>query len=251
MNLRFEDSFQRNLWLSVALHVALVLLFVIKAAWLPSDDLLIRSALRVDLVGMPDKVQTVSEPAPEPAVAKPEPVKPVTPKVEPAKPPKVALEKKPEKAPDLKKSQETQKKAMERLKALQAIDKLKGEVSDREANQKPKEPTFKGNMVNSGDSLTGLERIEYDRYFATIENQVKSNWNLPGWLAEAQLRAQALVMIDAGGQVVRRQVVRPSGNEVFDAQVLAAIDRSAPFPKPPSRLKDVLALKGIVFNFPD
>jgi colicin import membrane protein len=135
---------------------------------------------------------------------------------------------------------------------MQAIERMKSEVTEREVSEKiAKAPTFKGNVVNQGDGLTGLERIEFDRYFATIENRIKANWQLPGWLAEAQLKAQAVVLIDAGGRVVRRQVIKSSGNEAFDSQVLDTIDRSSPFPEPPPRLKDVLALKGIIFNFPD
>ena len=245
------DPLIRNIWISVALHVGLVAAFALKAAWIPSDDLLIRSAIRVDVVGMPDKVQPPPEPAKETAKPAPPPkVAPVTPPKPEVKAPTVPIKK--DKAPDLKQAEISQKKAMEKLRAMQAIEKMKSEVADKEARARAaKTPTFKGNQLNPGDSLTGLEKLEFDRYFGTLENQLRSNWNLPSWLAQAELKAQAMVLIGADGQVNKRQIIKSSGNEVFDAEVLAAIDKSSPFPQPPARLKDVLALNGIVFNFPD
>ncbi len=245
------DPLTRNIWISVALHVGIVITFAVKAAWIPSDELLIRSAIRVDVVGMPDKVQTPPEPAKE--AVKPAP----PPKAEPAAPPKPEVKAptvpvKNDKPPDPKMTEKTQQKALEKLKAMNAIEKMKSEVAEKEAKERAaKTPTFKGNQVNQGDSLTGLEKLDFDRYFGTIENQIRSNWNLPGWLAQADLNAQAMVLIDANGQVAKRQILKSSGNDVFDAEVLAAIDKSSPFPAPPARLKDVLALKGIVFNFPN
>lgn len=247
----YADPLKRNLLISAGLHAALVVAFAVKAAWIPSDELLIRNAIRVDVVGMPDKVKT---PVAAPAKAAPKPVPPKAeakpqPKAE-TKPPAVPAVKKD--TTDPKKIESKQKEALKRLKAQQAIENMRREVAEKEAQARAAQAqTFKGNQVTQGDGLTGLEKIEFDRYFGSIETQIRSNWNLPGWLAQAELKAQALVLIDAAGQVIKRQVIKSSGNEVFDAQVLDAIDKSSPFPQPPDRLKNVLALKGIIFNFPD
>lgn len=250
----YVDHFPRMVGISIAAHVAVVLFFMVRAAIVPSDELLVRTAIRVDMVALPDKPAAPTPPTP---VAPPAPAptaKPAVPvaKVEPAKPvvlqPK-KVEKTTEKTPDLKQLQENQRRALEQIKAQSSIENLKNEMAERDA--KPKAPTFKGNVVNQGEGLTGLEKIEFDRYFSDIEKKLKQHWNLPKWLVEAKLRGQALVTLDASGQVVRRQILTSSGNEVFDAQVLAAIDGASPFPEPPARLKNVLALKGIVFNFPN
>lgn len=245
----YVDTFSKQVTISIVLHVALFLFFAVKAAWVPSDEMLIRNAIRVDMVALPQKPTSAAEPATAPVEPKVE-VKPVAEKNEPKKPDPVAL-KKPEKKDDLKKIKESQKKALDQLKAQSAIDRMKSEMQDKQAKPSPKAPTFAGNVINKGDGLTGLEKIEFDRYFGDLEKKIKQHWNLPGWLVDAQLRAQALVMIDPSGAVVKRQILTTSGNDVFDGQVLAAIDGAAPFPEPPARLKDVLALKGIVFNFPD
>lgn len=228
---------------SIAAHVGILLLFALRAAWLPDEPLMIRNAIRVDIVGLPDKAKAPEIEAPAPTA----PVKVETKKVEVEKP---APPKAP--APSIKNAKETQRKALEKLKALDAIEKMRGEVSEAkskaEAGKKP--PTHRGNAIANGDSLTGLEKLDFDRYFSSLEQQIKANWNLPGWLAQAQLRAQALVLINEQGQVIKRQLLASSGNEVFDAEVLDAIDRST-FPPPPERLRDVLSLKGVVFNFPE
>lgn len=239
-----SDSFSRSIVISMAAHVALALAMLLRAVFIPSDVMDLRQAIRVDVVGLPDKVQTLPDkppeekaeapaPAPEP-VAKPEPVK--------AKPPKPEAPK-----VDLAKKKVDKKQALDRIKAMTALDKIKEEVGQAKT-QKAK--PVKGNIVSAGNSLSGLERIDYDRYFGEIEVRVRQHWSLPQWLIEARLRAQALVLIDETGVVRDRKIVKSSGNSEFDQRVLETIDRASPFPAPPERLRDALSVKGIIFNFP-
>ena len=245
----YDDNFSRPLTISVVFHILLFLFFAVKAAWVPNEAMLIRSAIRVDMVALPDKMTAPeSKSAPQPVASttksKPAPV------VEAAKPKVVPL-KKEEKKSDLKKIQETQRQALEQLKAQNTIEKMKKELLEKNAKPAAKAPNYAGNVLNKGDGLTGLEKIEFDRYFGDLEKKIKQHWSLPGWLIDSNLRAQALVFIGESGQVVKRQILTSSGNSTFDEQVLTAVDNAAPFSEPPARLKDVLALKGIVFNFPE
>jgi colicin import membrane protein len=247
----YVDNFSHQIAMSIGFHVLVCVVFFVRAAFVPSDELLIRNAIRVDMVDLPDKIEAPA--APEPPAQKPVPVAKTETappaKVEPA-PKAMPAPKKVDKAAELKKIQDNQRKALERLKAQDAIDRMKSEL--QQAKVKPKPQTFKGNALNQGDDLTGLEKIEFDRYFSSIEKALRQNWNLPSYLVDAPLRAQAIVRIGEDGTVVSRKILTSSGNDVFDGQVLAAIDAaSATFEKPPDRLKDILALKGIVFNFPD
>lgn len=239
----YSDSFSRPVVVSIVAHALLVGLFAVRAAWFPNEPMMIRNAIRVDIVGLPDKVEAPEIETPAP----PAPPKVEAKKVEVQKPaaPKVP-------APSLKTAKETQRKALEKLKAMEAIEKLKGEVSEAKSKEEMgKRPRrFAGNTPSAGNELTGLERLDFDRYFASLESQIRANWHLPGWLAQAQLRAQALVMINEQGQIIKRELLASSGNDVFDAEVLDAIDRST-FPAPPERLRDVLSLRGVVFNFPE
>ncbi len=249
-----EIFFRRALSLSLSFHFALVALLAVRAVWMSDEAIMVQDAMRVDLVALPEKSKPteVSEaltPKTQPAQkVEPTPITKPEAKPETTKPPEVSLSSKKE---DLKKAEDSQRKALERLKAMQAIEKLKSESAEKAAKANPKDRMIRGNQVASGDSLTGLERIEYDRYFGQIEKQIKANWHLPGWLSNSELRAQALVLIDGDGQLIRKQIRVSSGNETFDNYVLEAIERSVPFPVPPDKLKDILSVRGIVFKFPN
>lgn len=244
------SDFGKSLTTSILFHGAIFMLLFLKVLVSPNIPLEIRRAIRVDVVGLPDKIQELAPPAPAPApVALPAPpaVEKLPTKVEPkpeALKPTVDLK---AKKKDLAKEQ---KKAVEKLKAMEALEKIKSEVSEGKKQEKIA-ALLKGTQVNKGNSLTGLERIEFDRYFDQMENHLRNNWNIPQWLADGQLKAQALVALDENGLVIRKQLVKSSGNSIFDTHVLEAIDRSSPFPVPPDRLRGVLSARGVVFNFPE
>lgn len=239
------DTLSKPVAISLVAHVALVAFFLVTAYMAP-NDIDMRQVMRVDIVGLPDKVQTLPEKAPAPAPI-PKAPPPVTaakphPKPEPAKPKMPALNQHSKK--DVARSE---KNALNRIKALEALDKIQKEVSTKKAAaDKP----VKGNQVNAGNDLSGLDKLEYDQYFHSIKNRVMQNWSLPQWLINAPLKAQALVLIDENGAIKKKQVLKSSGNSEFDDRMLEAIDKSAPFPTPPDRLRSVLAVKGIVFFFP-
>jgi colicin import membrane protein len=242
------DSLSKPVLVSVALHFSLIAIFTVRALLLPSEPLALTQAIRVDIVGLPEKEQTLPEsqpkqpanlPAPAPAVAVKEKPVPTPPPKSAA--PKVSLEK-------LKKSDsaKAQKKALNQIKALEALDRIKNEVSTTPSQSR----AVKGNIVAAGNSLTGLEKIDYDRYLSSLEEKLRQNWSLPQWLADAKLRGQAVVLIDTSGAIKKKWVVKSSGNPEFDAMMMDAIEKSAPFPPPPGRLRDVLAFKGITLYFP-
>ena len=146
---------------------------------------------------------------------------------------------------DLKKDKTKQLDAINKLKQMSAFDKLK----DAKPNAEPA-PQFRGNIINAGDSLIGLEKIQFDDYFSKLKSHVSEQWDLPQWLSNANLSAQAGVQIDERGFVIKKQLIKSSGNEIFDEKVLSTLEKSSPFPAPPNRLRDVVRARGIVFNFP-
>lgn len=235
-----DDAFSRFVLFSFGAHILVFTIFFVRAALIPSEPLEIRNAIRVDVVDLPDKIvenaTTAPKPVPQVEVKKPDPVvKPV-----------------PEKKPEVVKenAKDLQKKALEKLKALDAIDKFKKETAEQE-KPKAKPTTFKGNAINTGDSLTGLEKVQFDSYFGALRTHLNQHWSIPQWLERADLRAQALVVLDESGLVTKREILKTSGNDIFDGHVLDAIDKSSPFPVPPERLKGIMSMRGIVLNFPD
>jgi colicin import membrane protein len=236
------ESLSKPVAVSALAHVMLVLVFLMKAYLAPEQPIDLREAIRVDMVGLPEKQQALPEKTPAPAAQAPPPQEKAKVK-EPPKPkapehPKVNLHPK----KDIAKSE---KSALDEIKALAALDKFKNEVA-----KKPAAKPVKGNQINAGNSLTGLDKIDFDRYFQSIEDKIRANWSLPQWLIDAHLRAQALVLIDENGAIKKKQILKSSGNGEFDDRMMDAIDRSAPFPAPPDRLRSVLSEQGIVFNFP-
>lgn len=245
-----SESFPRAFYVSLAGHAAVFALLFLRAVLIPDEPIQIRNVIRVDMVGLPEKSQTLTPPAPPPKVeSKPEPKSEARPEPTPVKPaepkpaaPSVNLNK--NKKPDVK---ESQKKALDRLKAMDALEKIASEESKAAAKPAP----VKGNQLAAGNALTGLEKIEFDRYFDDLKTQILNHWALPQWLADAGLKASVQVWIDDKGFVTKKVIRRSSGNDVFDAKAIEAVEASSPLPAPPSRIRGALATKGIVFNFPE
>lgn len=235
-----NGDFNNALLLSGVAHGLIIVLLIFRAVFLPSEPIEIRNAIRVDVVGLPDKVMAPTKPAPAPAPA------PLPAKVElpppPNQTPKVAEKSKTSSA-------DLQKKALEKLKALEAIEKLK--AAQTAPAEKPAESVAKGNVQSAGDSPRGIEKMQFDGYISQIRSHILEHFNLPQWLIDANLHAQALVMIDENGFVIRREIVKSSGNDIFDHMVIEAIEKSSPFAAPPAKLKSILQFRGVVFGFPD
>ncbi len=257
-----NDSFQRYVLLSLGLHVSIVLLFTVRMVVFPSEPVVFQSALRVDLVALPDKIQTPAPAAPvpapaasEPAAAKPEPKKSTPPpKVEEntvnLNPPKPDAKSAPK--VDNRKIEKQQDAAINRLKQQSALDRLERDFREAEANKvREAARTFKGNAISKGSELTGIAQLEHDEYVAAVERHVRSKWELPQWLANKDLKAQVRVKFDERGNVIGKQLVRSSGNPAFDEVVMDTVTKASPAPAPPEKFVRLLANEGILFGFPE
>lgn len=186
------------------------------------------------MVALPDKIPDIMTPepvAPTPVVPAPSPNKPVV----------------PEKKVDLKASQ---KKALEKLQALSALEKIKKEVSESAKNQKQEAPqatpTYKGNIISSGNSFTGLSKLRVNDYLQNLTATVRNHWVLPQWLSSSNLKAAIVMSIDERGYVVKKEVHISSGNQVFDSSCLAAVEAASPLPPPPDEVRGA----SIMIRFP-
>ncbi|WP_224244016.1 TonB family protein [Hyalangium gracile] len=100
----------------------------------------------------------------------------------------------------------------------------------------------------SGDSATA----EGERYYALLSSQVRRNYNVADTIPEAErmyLKAQVQMRLGRAGEVLATQLTTPSGNDLFDAAVLAAVKKAAPFSPPPDHLRESLQKQGIVLEF--
>ncbi|GMU63368.1 MAG: hypothetical protein AMXMBFR34_51310 [Myxococcaceae bacterium] len=217
--------------LSIAGHVLLTAAALVMSwafAGPPID--LEQKPIKASLVrlGKPRDEKLLPRKEPEPP---PPPPKPAEVAVQAPAPPPNAVkipskDAKPEKAPDLKKS------------LFDAFSKA----------SKPAE--LEG--AADGDPLGDSAVQEGERYHGLLQAVVKRNYDVSDTIPEAErrtLRAQVSMRIDAHGEVLDVRLAKASGNDLFDAAVLAAVKKASPFAPPPPHLADELKRDGVSFVF--
>lgn len=256
-----NDDLMKGLKVSLGLHIAIVAAFTVRAVFFAPEKIDYSAAVRVDIVGLPDKAQEQQLPPKQEEAAKPEPVKP---EPAPQPPPKEAKVEKPVKAPkkdveavNLNKDKNKQKEALDKLKAMAAIEDMKKEAEKENkktagtSDNKAAPSKIKGNVLAAGTSLTGLNKLQHDTYLSSLDQKIKQHWFLPEWLAKKPLRAQVRLKIDEKGQILAREIVLSSGNPSYDELALETIDKSAPFAAPPEKFVTIVAVNGLVIGFPE
>jgi colicin import membrane protein len=241
-----EKPFYKEIKSSVIFHVIVLGLFSIKNIFFSSPSIDYQSAIRVDIVGLPDKI--TSPPTPQKTEEATKPEKETT-------PPKKEEVKKPEektvpKADAKKDVKDIQKNALDKLKALEKIkNSTNAEKTQNDAIEKLKKQEFRGNTLAAGNSLTGTDKFQYDAYIGELDSHVKRFWDLPRWLSEENLRTIVKVKIDSRGFVVFRQIATSSGNQAYDEVALQTVDKASPFPVPPSKFRGSLEVHGFNIEF--
>ncbi len=245
-NFNETSEFKSAIKWSLIAHVVIVGIFTIKGVFFKSESINYSSAVRVDIIALPDKLdpklvtlEKPSEPQKKEKASKPE-----------AKPVKKAKE------PDtinLKKLKSKETDAFNKLKAQEAIDKIKNEVAQEKSEKESlkKISQVKGNVLSAGTALTGLDQLQHDSYISSLDHRIKEHWTLPEWLAKQDLSAQVRVRIDENGQIISREIVKSSGNKNYDEIVLETIDQSAPFPPPPDKFVTIVGVNGVLIGFPE
>ncbi len=233
--LRVEDdsSFRKALVTSGVAHGVIAILAVVRLAFFPDDNLIFQSAVRVDLVALPDKILDAPAEVPTEGEKTPTPSPPV------AKPKDQAPE------VDLK-PKLSQKKIIAKLKALEALERM-----EKEEKAKTVKPTFKGNQIAEGSDLRGLAKLNHDDYVARVERHIKSQWFRPEWMRNKNFVTQILVKFDDAGRILGAQITRSSGNGQYDEIALETVRNASPVPAPPDRFRDLFKHRGVVFIFGD
>ena len=252
-------------------HAVFLAFMILKTVFFASEPIDFQSAIRIDLVALPDKDLTAptaapAVPEPSPAMESPEPIKIEAKSAEPTLPEKkpvidetaIKLSEAKKKDELLKKKEDDQKKkeALDKIKKLSAIESIKSSVETEriekmvgQSESKPK--AYKGNVLSPGTELTGISKIQHENYVTLIDRQIRENWTLPQWMSNKGFKAQALLKIDPNGAIVYNQIYKSSGNSNYDDIVLETITKSGPFPKPPEKLSALLAERGVLIGFPE
>lgn len=265
----FESRLIRQgLGVSLIFHILIFLFFTFKTIFFPSEPIQFLSAVRVDIVDLPDKIDKI----PPAVVDESKTAKEMTQELESSKlnsktegqatQPKMnsSIEqlapKIPEKSLDqirLEKSKEKQKNALNKLKTIETLDQIKQELEAEKVAQARAQAIqkIKGTQISKGSELTGVDKLQHEEYYGKLTTHIKTNWALPEWLSNKKLRASVLVKIDKNGRLIQRQLLKSSGNQQFDEEALSVINKSEPFPAPPQKFIDLMSDSGIIVNFPE
>ncbi len=208
---------------SIVIHAVVVLAILgAMSVGLWKEPKIIVPALRVDIVGLPDrKIVDLAPPAEEPQkvpeVRNTKPTPPVDDKV-------ISLKESPKKEPT-KKNQ--LKSAIDRIKALSSIEE------STETRKKQTPTKYLGNKLSAGTSTSGDATEDGDAYLGNMRDKLQANWNLPLWLSKQDLRATLNLILDRSGNIQQLRVATSSGNPQFDDYCLKTVRQSAPFSRPP------------------
>lgn len=248
---REEKPFISFAGLSLLIHVIFFVLVFLRFHFSDRENIDYQSAIRVDMVDLPDKISATPAATPPPQ----EKIPPVEEKPKTPEPPKAEV-KLPEKAEvkdaiNLNKTKSKQSEALTKLKTMEALDKLNNEVQDEALKAIAEKPKYKGAALSAGTELTGVNRLQHENYIGDIDKHVKKFWALPQWLAQKNYRAQAVVKIDKSGKVLSAKILKSSGNNAYDEEVLQTIQNASPFPAPPEKFVNIVAYDGITLGFPE
>ena len=120
---------------------------------------------------------------------------------------------------------------------------------DRERSKAPPEER-EGDAAGSPDG-TAATAEEGDLYFAKVQAEILSHYDIPSIISERErmaLKAVVVAWIAADGKLVRYQFDRRSGNAQFDAALERAIKASRIPPPPPERAKAIRD-EGVALEF--
>ncbi len=267
----FENKLIRQgIGVSLFAHLLIFIFFTVKTIFFPAEPIQFISAVRVDLVDLPDKIDKI----PPPTISSQNSAnetstvenKLTNPKINQTEAKLMLATNKslinqiapkiPEKTLDeirLEKSKEKQKNALNKIKTIETLEQMKQEIATELAAQARTQAIqkIKGTELSKGTELTGVDKVQHEEYYANLTTHIKLNWALPEWLSNQKLKASVLIKIDKNGRLISRQIMKSSGNQQFDEEALSVINKSEPFPIPPPKFINLMSEAGIIVNFPE
>lgn len=262
--LELDENFNRNFLISLGMHGALVLIAfmagkVVTSVFKNNDIEIIRSSVRVDVVGMPKfTIQELKELQQNVVQVEPEVAKGATEEQKP----------KGEEAPDVinkddlviqESGKEKKKSSFLSLvadyssKKVDAKERPKGSRSGT-GNKNLEALVIEGNRLSKGSALVGdysdEANSEFAMYVQSLPDIIRQFWKLPSYLLDKDLRCRLKIYLSASGQLLKLEVHESSGQPEYDARAEKAVRDAAPFPKPNDPVAARLTNSGIILGFP-
>jgi outer membrane biosynthesis protein TonB len=146
-------------------------------------------------------------------------------------------------------SQPAQKHPPTRQELMQrALARATGRAST-ESKEAP-DPERAGSAQGSPEG-TAQSAEEGDAYFTAVHDAILENYLVPSVISERErlfLSASVVAWIGRGGQILKHEFQKKSGNAFFDQALELAIQRTK-LPPPPPDLAQSLRDTGVVLNF--
>ena len=255
----FDRDFNKKLFISFGVHGLMFLLAfaggeVVSKFFKDNDVEIIRSAVRVDVVGMPKfTIQELKKMQAQPVVEQiPEVAK------------GVKEETKAETEDVIKKGdlviQEEGKKKSNFLNLLNdySSKKVTAKVQKKGTNtgagiKNLDSLIIEGNKLSKGSALVGdysdAENSAFSAYVQNIPGVIRPYWKLPSYLLEKDLRCRIKIYLSQEGKLLKVELQESSGVAEFDARAEKAV-RDAVFPAPSAEVGTRLTNSGIILGFP-
>lgn len=259
INQGLDRDFSKKFLISCGAHIGLLLLAfaggeLVSKVFTSNDVEIIRSSVRVDVVGMPKftvqelkkmQAQPIVEQEPEAAKGKKEET--VTEQADVIKKDDLVIQEEGKKKQNFlnilndysskKVTAKAEKKGTKTGDGNKAIDSL----------------IVEGNRLSKGSALVGdytdEQNSEFSAYVQNIPGVIRPFWKLPSYLLEQQLRCRIKIFLAPDGRLLKLELQESSGNPEFDARAQSAV-RSATFPKPSQDVGQRLTNSGIILGFP-
>lgn len=148
---------------------------------------------------------------------------------------------------DLKKKMEKERQSRD-----ERVSSLRQEIGSRAASAKPREaaPALKPSASPAANAAGGAARADlekkYPAYFGTIKSYVDENWQYPMGVNDS-IEIIVSVKIARTGKLLDVSVEKSSGDKAFDASLLKAIKKAAPFPPLPVDMEGSFLETGLRF----
>lgn len=116
-------------------------------------------------------------------------------------------------------------------------------------NKVAKQEELEGDPEGDPEGNSAVQ--EGERYYGLLDAAIHRYYDVSDTIPEAErrtLRALVSVSIGSKGELIDVKLSKSSGNDLFDAAVLGAVKKAAPFGPPPSALADTLK-KGVTLGF--
>lgn len=106
--------------------------------------------------------------------------------------------------------------------------------------------------AEDGDVRGDSAKQEGDRYSGLIHARVKDFYDVSQTIPETErmyLKANVFMRVARNGSISDVKLTKSSGNDLFDAAVLAAVKKASPLPPPPAEVGDEFQKDGVVLTF--